>query len=98
MSLYGYLGISKKAGLLLEGRTKVLRNLKRGKLLILACDLSQKEKERFKNLSRRFRIPFIEIGTKENFGKILGRSPIGVLLLTSKEIATQILKFKRELN
>jgi len=96
--LNGYLGISKKRGVLWEGRKAVLRNIKKGKLLIVASDLSPKEKERFKNLAERFRIPFLEYGSKEELGKILGRRPVGVLLINSLEMANQILKTKEDTN
>jgi ribosomal protein L7Ae-like RNA K-turn-binding protein len=66
--------------------------LRRGKLLILAEDLSQREKERFKKLAEKFRIPVLEYGEKEKLGKILGRKAVGILLLTNREIANEILK------
>lgn len=83
-----FLRIARKSGKLLPGNTLVEKNIRKGKLLIFASDFSEKERNRFIRMAERLGIPYIILQqTKEELGNLLGRRPVGVLLIIDENIA-----------
>ena len=86
------LGLAKKAGKLVYGHDAVLRNFQRGRLLIISLDYSRRESSYLRRLAIRNNVPVLFLGTKSEFGKLLGSSPTGVLLITDKHFACKIME------
>ncbi len=83
-----FLRIARKSGKLLPGNTLVEKNIRKGKLLIFASDFSEKEKNRFVRMAERLGIQYVVLPqTKEELGALLGRRPVGVLLITDENMA-----------
>lgn len=95
MNPLGYIGIARKAGLLKTGRAEVLRYMERGKLIVIAKDMSKREREKFlKSLKRKIEI--IEFGTKEELGKVTGKGLCAVLLFLDRGLAQSFKKSLKE--
>ena len=84
------LGLARKGHMLIAGRTAVARNIKRGKLLILASDLSRKTREKWLRDARFYGIEVIEKWDMETIGRAIGKKPVGVLLITDKGMAERL--------
>jgi len=84
------LGLARRAGRLAAGRQAVRRNLDRGKLLILAGDLSAREKVRWFNESKKYGLKVCEISKKDELGRALGMRPVGIILLTDRGFARKL--------
>ncbi len=84
------LGLARRAGKLALGRMAAEREIKRGKLLILAKDLSPREKERWRFYSRRYNIRLYEIADKRTLGEALGVRPVGVLLVLDRGFSRKL--------
>ncbi len=84
------LGLAMKGKLIAVGRSAVEKNFRRGKLLILAKDLSKKSKEKFMRDARFYRIEFIEKWTMAEIGEAIGRKPVGVVLVLDKGMAQKL--------
>lgn len=90
--IFNILGLAKKAGKLVHGHDAVLRNFQRGKLLIISLDYSRRESSYLRRLAVRNNVSVLFLGTKSEFGKLLGSSPTGVLLITDKNLARKIME------
>ena len=88
------LGFAKKSGKLLSGEAAVGSALKRNsaKLVILACDLPEKRKTHWESWCQSIKIKYVFLGTKEEFGRILGLSNRGVIAVTDAQMAAVINK------
>ncbi len=89
---YSILGLAKRAGKLIHGHDAVLRNFDRGRLLIISLDYSRRESSYLRRLAVRKNVPVIFVGTKEEFGRLFGTSPTGVLLVVDKNFARKLLE------
>ena len=87
------LGFAKKAGLLQSGESAVTAAMKKKtvKLLLLTEDLPTKRKAHWEKWSETNNTGCFIIGTKQEFGNILGLSARGVLALTDKKMAEAII-------
>ena len=82
-----FLRIALKSGKLKVGSTLVERYIRRGKLLLFASDFSPRQREKFVRMARRLGIDYMDLEqTKEEIGKLLGRRPVGVLLILDENI------------
>ncbi len=96
-SFFNILGLARRAGKLIHGHDAVLRNFERGRLLIISLDYSRRESSYFRRLAVKKGIPVLFVGSKEEFGKLLGTSPTGVLLVVDRNFARKLLEeFNRE--
>ncbi|RKY99490.1 MAG: hypothetical protein DRQ10_06105 [Candidatus Hydrothermota bacterium] len=85
------IGIARRANAVAIGRTAARRWLKRGKLLILAEDLSERVKNDWRKVAHDFRIDVIERWTMRELGDALGRpKPVGIVLITDPGLAREI--------
>ncbi|GAV24538.1 hypothetical protein ciss_04710 [Carboxydothermus islandicus] len=77
----GILGLAFKAKKLLVGETEVLFGFKRGKIegVILAVNISEKQKKKIELLAKEQGTLVVNWGTKEEIGRILNRRPTGIL-------------------
>ncbi len=84
------IGIAKKGGLVVAGRSAAERRIKRGKLLILATDLSRRTKEKWLRDARFYGLDVIQKWSMAELGDALGRKPVGVVLILDKGIAEKL--------
>lgn len=87
------LGFAKKAGKLYSGESAVKNaiNKKLVFLVIMAEDIAEKRKEYWEKSCRFAGIKIIQLGTKKDFGSILGLSDRGILGVADSNMALAIL-------
>lgn len=93
-----FLGLSKKAGKLIEGYNKCEDALKRGKvkLIVLSRDVSGNTRDKFHTYHNRFDIAVIEAYTKSELGLALGRTEINVLCVTDDKMSRKLMDLWKE--
>ena len=95
---FQFLGLTKKAGKLIEGYNQCEEALshRRGTLIILSEESSTNTKDKFKRFSDRNNIPLIEGVSNEILGKSLGRAEINVLCVSDKKMSDKLLSLWNE--
>ena len=95
---FQFLGLTKKAGKLIEGYNQCEDALShgRGTLIILSEESSTNTKDKFKRLSIKNNIPLIEGLSNELLGKCLGRAEINVLSVSDKKMSNKLLSLWNE--
>ena len=90
----GLLGFALKGGKLLMGTSAVERSirLKRAKLVLAAGDMNPKRVEILRLWCLDMGIPFLVAGTKEEYGALLRKPPLGLLALTDGHMASGIVE------
>ena len=97
---FQFLGLTKKAGKLIEGYNQCEDALShgRGTLIILSEESATNTKDKFKRLAIKNTIPLIEGVPNEILGKYLGRPEINVLCVNDKKMSNKLLNLWNELN
>ena len=97
---FQFLGLTKKAGKLIEGYNQCEDALShgRGTLIILSEESATNTKDKFKRFSIKYNIPFIEGVSNESLGKCLGRAEINVLCVNDKRMSNKLLILWNEAN
>ena len=97
---FQFLGLTKKAGKLIEGYNQCEEALehRRGTLIILSEESSTNTKDRFKRLSEKNNIPLLEGMHSEVLGRCLGREEINVLCVNDKKMSDKLLSLWNENN
>lgn len=92
--VYGLLGLAMKAGRLLSGSEQVEKGLrdKKGSLLLIASDSSDRTKKQYVNAAKHAGITCRFFGKKEILGQVLGKNVRTAVLITDKGFARAILK------
>ena len=87
------LGFAKKAGLLQSGESAVSVAMKKKSvnLLIIANDLPEKRKIHWEKWCETNNAGCVTLGTKQEFGHILGLSARGILAVTDRKMAEAII-------
>ncbi|MCM0648584.1 ribosomal L7Ae/L30e/S12e/Gadd45 family protein [Clostridium swellfunianum] len=93
-----FLGLAKKSGNLIEGYNKCEELIKKSKLtlLILSKDCSLNTKEKFSKYCTIYKIPYIEVFTKEELGAPIGREEINVLGVVDRKMSDKLLSILNE--
>ncbi len=84
------LGLARKGHLLVAGRTAVMRNFHRGKLLILAQDLSRKTKDRWIREARIQGVDYMVRWKMDELGAAIGHKPVGIILILDRGMAEKL--------
>lgn len=86
------LGFAQRSKNLVSGDSNVQAALEKGKgqLLIIAEDISDRNKERWKREAEKACISLYEYYNKEHLGAAIGMSPRGVICLLDSQIARAI--------
>jgi len=97
---FRFLGLTKKAGKLIEGYNQCEDALShgRGTLIILSEESSINTKDKFKRLASKNVIPLVEGVSNETLGKCLGRAEINVLCVSDKRMSNKLLSLWNENN
>ena len=97
---FQFLGLTKKAGKLIEGYNQCEDALShgRGTLIILSEESATNTKDKFKRLGSKINIPLIEGVSNEVLGKCLGRAEINVLCVSDKRMSDKLLSLWNEYN
>ena len=87
-----YLGLAKKAGLLISGSDTCRINMEKGRvrLLIVAADTGPAAKDKILGLARRYGVPVIEYGSGEELSRATGASGRFVFGITEEKFASVI--------
>ncbi len=88
------LGLAKKARLLQSGESAVLAAMKKKAvmLLIIADDLPEKRRAHWQKWCETNNTNCITMGTKEEYGRLLGISARSILVITDMKMADAIIK------
>jgi ribosomal protein L7Ae-like RNA K-turn-binding protein len=97
---FQFLGLTKKAGKLIEGYNQCEDALShgRGTLVILSQESATNTKDKFKRLASKNAIPLIEGVSNETLGKFLGRQEINVLCVYDKKMSNKLISLWNEMN
>lgn len=93
-----FLGLTKRAGKLIEGYNKCEEIIDRRKihLIIISLDCSNNTKDKFINYCTKYNIPYIQHYSKEALGMALGRNEVNILGISDKKMSLQLLKLFNE--
>lgn len=96
---FQFIGLTKRAGKLLEGYNKSEDGIKynKVKLILISEEVSQNTKDKFKGFCERNKIPMIEEINGEELGRCIGIPKIGVLGVTDFQMSNQLIKLWKEL-
>ena len=94
-----FLGLTKRAGKILEGYNKCEDGIKyhKIKLIIISDEVSQNTKDKFSNLCDRNDIFKIENINGEDLSNCIGVSKIGILGVTDWKMSEELIKLWKEL-
>lgn len=90
--IYQMLGLCQKARGLVNGEFAAKKAVleKEAQLVIVAIDASHNTKKLFHDKSAYRSIEYVEWGTKEALGNIIGKDPRAVIAITDVNFATKI--------
>lgn len=87
-----FLGIAKKAGMLVEGYNICEELIKKKKLflMVVSDDVSQNTRDKFTNYCTNANVSLLEGYSKEELGKILGRDELNLLGIKNMIMAKKL--------
>ena len=92
--MLGLIGLAMKAGKICFGADSVEEEIKKRKvkLLIIANDSSERTKNKFINICKKYKIPVITDGDIENLSKAIGKSNKAIIGVKDFNFANSIQK------
>ena len=92
--VYGLLGLARRAGKISFGTEISIETIQKGKakLVIVATDSSDRTKNNFEELSKKFNVEFRIFGTIENLSKSIGQNNKAVIVIKDKNFSNEIVK------
>lgn len=95
---FQFLGLTKRAGKVLEGYNKCQESLgkKHIHLFIFSKDISERTFKLFLTQCEKNNIPYIHEFTKEELGSSLGRAEINIVGILDKNMAAKLLDHYQE--
>ena len=92
--ILGLIGFSARARKVSFGSDSVELKIKnkKAKLIIIACDASNRTKNKFFELSKKYEIPIIEIESIDSLSKAIGKANKAVLGIEDENLASEILR------
>jgi ribosomal protein L7Ae-like RNA K-turn-binding protein len=89
----GLLGMARRAGAIASGTGSTRRALKEGRarLVLLAQDASETQRDKVMNLLRHGNTPRATVGTREALGSAVGSAPVSAVAVTDKQFAKELL-------
>jgi ribosomal protein L7Ae-like RNA K-turn-binding protein len=88
----GLLGMARRAGAIACGTGSTRRALKEGRarLVLLAQDASEAQRDKVMNLLRHGDTPRATVGTREALGSAVGSAPVSAVAVTDKQFAKEL--------
>ncbi len=88
------IGFAAKSRKLLSGTYSVEEGIRRGtaRLVLVACDTNPKRLEILSHWCEDKEIPLLVLGTKDEYGRLLKKKPIGLLAIAEPKLAEGIMK------
>ena len=95
---FQFLGLSKRAGKLLEGYNKCYDALNKREifLFILSLDLSERTKKLFIQHCEKNNLPYILDFYKEDLGGAIGRAEVNIIGVADSNIAKKLLEIYKD--
>ncbi len=92
--IYGLLGLARRAGKISFGTESSIETIQKGKakLVIVTTDSSDRTKNNFEELSKKFNVEFRIFGTIENLSKSIGQNNKAVIVIKDKNFSNEIVK------
>lgn len=92
--VYGLLGLARRAGKISFGTESSIETIQKGKakLVIVTIDSSDRTKNNFEELSKKFNVEFRIFGTIENLSKSIGQNNKAVIVIKDKNFSNEIVK------
>ncbi len=92
--IYSLIAIANKAGFVVYGEFKCLEKIREGKgeLIVVAEDSGKNCKKKFTNKSEYYKLDYLEFGSKENLGKIIGKDAKSVIVISDEGLKNEILR------
>ena len=92
--VYGLLGLARRAGKISFGTESSIETIQKGKakLVIVTTDSSDRTKNNFEELSKKFNVEFRIFGTIENLSKSIGQNDKAVIVIKDKNFSNEIVK------
>lgn len=89
-----YLGFAVRGNKILLGSFAVENSLKtqKAKLIIMAQDMNPKRQEILRKWCEDIHVEFLALGTKEEFGILLNKKPLGLMSIIDEGLAKAIMK------
>ena len=86
------LGLARRAGAVATGTGSTRRALKEGRarLVLLAQDASETQRDKVMKLLRHGKTPRATLGTRESLGSAVGSAPVSAVAITDKEFAKEL--------
>ncbi|MDD4237199.1 MAG: L7Ae/L30e/S12e/Gadd45 family ribosomal protein [Desulfotomaculaceae bacterium] len=93
MTLDRFISIGQRAGKLASGNYAVKSNLNRGKvrLLLIANDAAAHSVHELNGLATARGVPVLSYGSKDDLGRLIGKSPRTALAITDEHLARGML-------
>ncbi|MCD7826021.1 MAG: ribosomal L7Ae/L30e/S12e/Gadd45 family protein [Clostridiaceae bacterium] len=88
------IGLAKKAGRVVSGEYMTENAVKSGaaKLVIIAEDVSENTRKKFRNMCNFYEVPIREYSSKDELGRSMGKEFRASLAVTDEGLAQAILK------
>lgn len=92
--VYGLLGLARRAGKISFGTESSIETIQKGKakLVIVTTDSSDRTKNNFEELSKKFNVEFRIFGTIESLSKSIGQNNKAVIVIKDKNFSNEIVK------
>jgi len=93
-----FLGLTKRAGKLLEGYNKCEDAVKRRGvyLIVLSLDASENTADKFLKYSDKYKVPVLQGYSKEELGSVLGLEEIKILAISDKKMSERLICLWKE--
>ncbi len=87
-----------RAGAVVTGDEACLARIRAGKaaLTVVAQDAGPNTKKKYRDKCRTYQVPLVEIGTKQELGRALGKIERAVAVVVNQGFAGRILQLSRE--
>ncbi len=93
MTIGNMIGLGQRAGMLVSGDMAVKGTLNRGKarLLVIAKDAAARTRRELSGMADSKNVPVISYGSKEELGRLIGKSPRSSVVLMDEHMVRGIL-------
>ncbi len=91
------IAIANKARKVFSGEFMCLEQIRMGEaeIIIVASDSGKNCKKKFKNKANYYELPYLELASKAELGKMLGKGEKAVLVINDEGFKNEILKLSK---